>query len=192
MSPAGSGERVPVTTSMVRSRPTETSAVGWQALLVPQSWSLSMELMFYALAPFLARLSWRWLAAIAVPNFVRYQSQAKTSEATANVRRMFDAAVSYYNEPRIDAEASRRAKQADELVHEHPYYAVGIAAGIDIDVDVRHIDIAPTVAWLLGLGIRGQDFPDGQGFDGRVLSEAFIQFDGDDNPAEPSICGRFD
>jgi peptidoglycan/LPS O-acetylase OafA/YrhL len=46
--------------------PTETSAVGWQALLVPQSWSLSMELMFYALAPFLARLSWRWLAAIAV------------------------------------------------------------------------------------------------------------------------------
>lgn len=45
--------------------PSETSAVGWQALLVPQSWSLSMELMFYALAPFLARLSWRWLAAIA-------------------------------------------------------------------------------------------------------------------------------
>ena len=39
--------------------------VGWQALLVPQSWSLSMELMFYAIAPFLARLNWRWLAAIA-------------------------------------------------------------------------------------------------------------------------------
>jgi ElaB/YqjD/DUF883 family membrane-anchored ribosome-binding protein len=28
------------------------------------------------------------------------------------------------------AEATRRAKQADEMVHEHPYYAVGIAAGI--------------------------------------------------------------
>ena len=27
-------------------------------------------------------------------------------------------------------EAKRRAKQADELVHEHPYYAVGIAAGV--------------------------------------------------------------
>lgn len=39
--------------------------LSWQALLVPQSWSLSMELMFYALAPFLARLNWRWLAAIA-------------------------------------------------------------------------------------------------------------------------------
>jgi peptidoglycan/LPS O-acetylase OafA/YrhL len=45
--------------------PTETTSVGWQALLVPQSWSLSMELMFYALAPFLARLSWRWLVTIA-------------------------------------------------------------------------------------------------------------------------------
>lgn len=38
--------------------PSETVTVGWQALLVPQSWSISMELMFYALAPFLARLSW--------------------------------------------------------------------------------------------------------------------------------------
>jgi ElaB/YqjD/DUF883 family membrane-anchored ribosome-binding protein len=28
------------------------------------------------------------------------------------------------------AEASRRAQQADEMVHEHPYYAVGIAAGV--------------------------------------------------------------
>ena len=35
--------------------PTETTAVGWQALLVPQSWSLSLELMFYAIAPWLAR-----------------------------------------------------------------------------------------------------------------------------------------
>lgn len=28
------------------------------------------------------------------------------------------------------AEASRRVKQADEMVHDHPYYAVGIAAGV--------------------------------------------------------------
>jgi peptidoglycan/LPS O-acetylase OafA/YrhL len=45
--------------------PTDASPVAWQALLVPQSWSLSLELMFYALAPILARLSWRWLAALA-------------------------------------------------------------------------------------------------------------------------------
>ena len=45
--------------------PTDASPVAWQALLVPQSWSLSLELMFYALAPFLARLSWRWIVALA-------------------------------------------------------------------------------------------------------------------------------
>jgi ElaB/YqjD/DUF883 family membrane-anchored ribosome-binding protein len=31
---------------------------------------------------------------------------------------------------RLRTEATRRAKQADELVRENPYYAVGIAAGI--------------------------------------------------------------
>lgn len=45
--------------------PDETTTLAWQALLVPQAWSLSMELMFYALAPFLARLGWRALAVIA-------------------------------------------------------------------------------------------------------------------------------
>jgi peptidoglycan/LPS O-acetylase OafA/YrhL len=40
--------------------------VAWQALLVPQSWSLSMEILFYSLAPFLARLGWRALAVLAI------------------------------------------------------------------------------------------------------------------------------
>jgi peptidoglycan/LPS O-acetylase OafA/YrhL len=44
--------------------------LGWQALLVPQSWSLSMELMFYAIAPFLSRLSWRGLAAVAAASIL--------------------------------------------------------------------------------------------------------------------------
>lgn len=57
------GELVFNTTGAVPNPP--DLLLSWQALLVPQSWSLSMELMFYALAPFLARLSWRWLAAIA-------------------------------------------------------------------------------------------------------------------------------
>ncbi len=46
--------------------PSETVTVGWQVLLVPQSWSLSMEMMFYALAPFLARMSWRALLGVAL------------------------------------------------------------------------------------------------------------------------------
>jgi peptidoglycan/LPS O-acetylase OafA/YrhL len=44
--------------------PNETTTLAWQALLVPQAWSLSMELMFYALVALLARLSWRSLLAI--------------------------------------------------------------------------------------------------------------------------------
>lgn len=44
--------------------PSEDVVVGWQGLFVPQAWSLSMELMFYAIAPFLARAGWKWIAAI--------------------------------------------------------------------------------------------------------------------------------
>lgn len=35
-----------------------------------------------------------------------------------------------YSLDRIRAEAARRAKQADQLVRDNPYYAIGIAAGI--------------------------------------------------------------
>jgi len=31
---------------------------------------------------------------------------------------------------RLRAEAAHRARQADQAVHEHPYYAMGLAAGI--------------------------------------------------------------
>jgi peptidoglycan/LPS O-acetylase OafA/YrhL len=44
--------------------PDETTVVAWQGVFVPQAWSLSMELMFYAVAPFLARAGWKWIAAI--------------------------------------------------------------------------------------------------------------------------------
>jgi peptidoglycan/LPS O-acetylase OafA/YrhL len=43
----------------------ESIVFGWQGLLVPQSWSLSMELLFYALAPWLARAGWKWIAFVA-------------------------------------------------------------------------------------------------------------------------------
>ncbi len=50
--------------------PTETSAVAWQALVVPQSWSLSIELLFYAVAPWLARKRLWVLFAIAGASIV--------------------------------------------------------------------------------------------------------------------------
>lgn len=45
--------------------PNDDITMAWQGLLIPQSWSISMELMFYALAPWLARAGWKWIAAIA-------------------------------------------------------------------------------------------------------------------------------
>ncbi len=50
--------------------PDETTTVAWQGLLIPQSWSLSVELMFYAVAPFLARAGWKWIAAIAAASLL--------------------------------------------------------------------------------------------------------------------------
>jgi len=46
--------------------PSGSAAVGWQFLLVPQAWSLSMEMVFYALAPYLARTKSVTLAALAL------------------------------------------------------------------------------------------------------------------------------
>lgn len=56
----------------------------------------------------------------------------------------------------------------------------------------ENIDITPTVAWLLGLNIQPADFPEGTGFDGRILNQAFTQFDANPSAASPTVCGRFD
>lgn len=58
----------------------------------------------------------------------------------------------------------------------------------------ENIDVAATVAWLLGLGIQNNEFPDftaGEtgGFDGRILTEAFSQFSSDPNAPSPTSCG---
>jgi hypothetical protein len=60
----------------------------------------------------------------------------------------------------------------------------------------ENVDLAPTVAWLLGITPPAADFPDYpafmNGFDGRILKEAFIQFDSNPNAPSPTVCGRFD
>lgn len=38
------------------------------------------------------------LAAVAIPAFMKYIRRSKTSEATMNLRKIFDSSVSYYNE----------------------------------------------------------------------------------------------
>jgi type IV pilus assembly protein PilA len=38
------------------------------------------------------------LAAVAIPAFMKYIRRSKTSEATMNIRKIFDSSVSYYQE----------------------------------------------------------------------------------------------
>jgi peptidoglycan/LPS O-acetylase OafA/YrhL len=40
--------------------------IGFHYMLVPQAWSISIELWFYALAPFLVRRNWKWQVAFVI------------------------------------------------------------------------------------------------------------------------------
>jgi type IV pilus assembly protein PilA len=51
------------------------------------------------------------MAAIAVPAFLRYIRRSKTVEAALKVRRLFDAAVTYYQQPHTDATGERLPAQ---------------------------------------------------------------------------------
>ena len=42
------------------------------------------------------------LAAVAIPAFMKYIQRSKTSEATMNIRKLFDSSVSYFNEEQAD------------------------------------------------------------------------------------------
>ena len=54
--------------------PGDHTTVAWQFLLVPQSWTLSMELMFYLLVPFLARMGTRTLVGLALASIAVRQT----------------------------------------------------------------------------------------------------------------------
>jgi len=51
------------------------------------------------------------LAALALPAFIRYIRRARTSEATMNVRKLYDASVAYYEAEHTDRAGSILAKQ---------------------------------------------------------------------------------
>ena len=51
------------------------------------------------------------LAAVAIPAFMKYIRRSKTVEATMNIRKLFDATVSYYAAERADPSGAILAKQ---------------------------------------------------------------------------------
>src|SRR5262252_3536492 len=51
------------------------------------------------------------LAAVAIPAFMKYIRRSKTSEASMNVRKLYDSSVSYYESEHADRGGSILAKQ---------------------------------------------------------------------------------
>ncbi len=51
------------------------------------------------------------LAAVAIPAFMKYIRRSKTTEATMNVRKLFDSSVAYFESERSDTAGSILAKQ---------------------------------------------------------------------------------
>ena len=51
------------------------------------------------------------LAAVAIPAFMKYIRRSKTSEATMNIRKLFDSSVSYYNEEHAARDGSILPRQ---------------------------------------------------------------------------------
>lgn len=79
-------------------------------------------------------------AAVAVPAFVRYQGRSRTTEATMNVRRLYDSAVSYYDSdhvlpsgeylpPQFPASIPRTPAEVPCGVRQEPNYADWAAPG---------------------------------------------------------------
>ena len=51
------------------------------------------------------------LAAVAIPAFIKYLRQAKTAEAPANLKKIFDAAATYFDEEHPDRGVSTTVKE---------------------------------------------------------------------------------
>jgi len=60
------------------------------------------------------------LAAVAIPAFMKYIRRSKTSEATMNVRKIFDSSVSYYQEEHALRDGTPLPKQFPEQIAQTP------------------------------------------------------------------------
>jgi peptidoglycan/LPS O-acetylase OafA/YrhL len=69
----------------------------WKFLLVPQAWSLSMELYFYALVPFILNLRYRWISIIFLASLaLRVYIVLKGQELEYLPRRFFPSELCFF------------------------------------------------------------------------------------------------
>jgi type IV pilus assembly protein PilA len=68
------------------------------------------------------------LAAVAIPAFMKYIRRSKTSEATMNVRKLFDSSVSYFQEEHSNRDGSILPRQFPSTADKTPG---GVASACD-------------------------------------------------------------
>lgn len=72
------------------------------------------------------------LAAVAIPAFMKYIRRSKTSEATMNIRKIFDSSVSYYTSEFAARDGAILARQFPETVDSTPLdWRAGVCADGD-------------------------------------------------------------
>jgi type IV pilus assembly protein PilA len=69
------------------------------------------------------------LAAVAIPAFMKYIRRSKTSEATMNIRKLFDSSVSYFEAEHADATGGILAKQFPDVAAWTPAASCGAQPG---------------------------------------------------------------
>jgi peptidoglycan/LPS O-acetylase OafA/YrhL len=130
--------------------PSETTSVAWQGLLLPQAWSISMELMFYALAPWLARLSWRWLVVIALASMaLRFAGQLLPVSYPLWCGRLFPPALFLFVFGML---AHRALPVANRLPKAIGWIAAALIVGVVVALPLSHIS-ASIQRWIIYLAI---------------------------------------
>ena len=130
--------------------PTETASVAWQALLVPQSWSLSLELMFYAIAPWLAKRRLHVLIALAAASIaIRLLGHVMPVEYPLWQGRLFLPVLFMFLFGMLAYRAMPFVAQLPRAAH----YA-GLAALVGMIVGMPQLGWSHTLqSWLLYAGI---------------------------------------
>src|SRR5438132_3208834 len=67
------------------------------------------------------------LAAIAIPNFIKFQARSKQSEAKANLKAAFTAEKAFFQEKDSYSARAEEHTSAPERHNDHAYFLVGAA-----------------------------------------------------------------
>ncbi len=99
------------------------------------------------------------LAALAIPNFLKFQARSKQSEAKANLKSVFTAQKSYYGDKQMYLDLLNVIGFEPEFNNRYTYYAGG--SGTEIRATLGNPTLTPTASTscsnLSGIGVVSAD-----------------------------------